>query len=53
MDDFENSEGTLPYMPPEVLLGVYKHTFAADMWAVAIIYGELLAAAPWCKAAGE
>lgn len=49
-DDQKNSEGTLPYMSPEIALGIDKHTFASDMWALGIIFGELLAGAPFIRA---
>jgi len=48
-DDFDNSDGTLPYMAPEILLNIDKHTFASDMWAVGIIFGELMAGRTFIK----
>ena len=46
-DDFENSAGTLPYMPIEILLDLDKHTYASDVWALGVIFGEMLAHGPF------
>ena len=48
-EDGNNSEGTFPYMAVEVLLEIERHTFAADMWALGIIYGELMAQATFIR----
>jgi len=37
----KQSEGTLPYMAPELLLGTARASFASDIWAYGVIVGEL------------
>ena len=45
----KNSEGTFPYMAFEVLLDVDRHTYAADVWGLGVIYGELMAQASFIR----
>jgi len=46
VDEYESSPGTLHFMAPEILLEVQRHTFASDIWAVGLIFGELLSGRP-------
>lgn len=43
VDDPEQkqSEGTLPYMAPELLLGTDQASYKSDIWAYGVIVGEL------------
>ena len=40
---------TLWYKPPELLLGAYEYSAAADMWSVGCIFAELLLLRPFLQ----
>jgi cyclin-dependent kinase 7 len=40
---------TLWYKPPELLLGAYEYSSAADMWSVGCIFAELLLRRPFLQ----
>jgi cyclin-dependent kinase 7 len=40
---------TLWYKPPELLLGAYEYSAAADMWSVGCIFAELLLRRPFLQ----
>ena len=40
---------TLWYKPPELLLGAYEYSTAADMWSVGCIFAELLLRRPFLQ----
>lgn len=45
----EQSEGTLPYMAPELLLEIGKASYASDIWAYGVILGEMFCGRAFIK----